>query len=303
MARSSSGGSTGSDGGGIGPDGSTGATSGWVTGWQRWSQTFIRPPSKQPATLPPEPEDYSRLTDEEKRARIVAVDPLERKIGMAAAAFAAVVAVLETVPYMISKTVVATTTKPVGGHCPNHLTYTAHGSAAATCNGVYPASHYAIPLGVWLILALAIFVTARIGRRSALAFTTALTGISFGTYLMLPFVLVAAWILLRGWRTQKYGAPTAKSVRPGYTPPPGRGSTSRRTRSAQQGRSGNGTRPGGRKPPEANKRYTPKTPPKPQKKAALGSGKKAPPDASKKAALGSGRKAPPDASKKAAPGR
>ncbi|MGH9086651.1 MAG: hypothetical protein ACRDYZ_00795, partial [Acidimicrobiales bacterium] len=259
MARFSSGGSTG--------EGSTSAAPTWTTGWQRVSQTFLRPARKGPTVLPPEPDDYSRLTDDEKRSRIVRVDPLERKLGTAAAVFAAVVAVYESVPYMVSKVVVATMTKPVGRHCPNHLTYTTHGSAAATCNGVYPVSHYAFPLAVWLVLALAIFVTARIGRRSALAFTAGLTGISFGTYLMLPFIFLAGWILLRGWRTQKYGAPNAKSARPGYAPPVGRGTT-RRTRTARGGKSttGNGTGPGNRKPPEANKRYTPKTPPKPAKK-------------------------------------
>ena len=236
----------------------------WATGWQRLTQTFLRPPKLNPPAPPPEEPDYARLTDDEKRSRIVTVDPLERKIGFAAAAFAAVAAIGTTVPYMVSKIAVTTTTKPVGRHCPNGLTFISHGSAAATCRGIYPASHYAIDVGVLLVMALAIYVTTRIGRRSALAFTSALTGVAFGAiYLVVPFVLVAGWVMLRSWRTQRYGAANAKTARPGYTPPAGRG-TSRRTRTsaAGKGTTRNGTGPGNRKPPEANKRYTPKSPPK-----------------------------------------
>lgn len=265
MARSSSGRSDRPD------NGRTTSSPTWTTGWQRLSQTFLRPPKKEDqAEIAAEPADYSRLTDDEKRQRIVTVDPLERKLGLAAAALAAIIAVLYNVPYMVSKISVATTTKPVGHKCPGGLTYTTHGSGAATCNGVYPPSHYIFPLVVSLVLALAIFVTVRIGRRSALAFATALTGVSFGSLVFLvPFVGLAAWILLRGHRTQKYGAPNAKTVRPGYVPPAGR-STSRRAPPARSG-GGRGGRNGSssassRKPPQASKRYTPKTPPKPAKK-------------------------------------
>ncbi|MGH9110009.1 MAG: hypothetical protein ACRDY3_11200 [Acidimicrobiales bacterium] len=248
--------------------GRTGTSPGWTTGWQRLSETFLRPPTKEArAALAAEPDDYSRLNDDEKRARITAVDPIERKIGMAAAALAAVLAIIANVPYMVTKTVVATTTKPVGHHCPGGLTFTKHGTAAATCNGIYPINHYVLPLIISLVLAGAIYVAARMGRRAPLAFAAAITGVSFGTILVVvPFIAFAGWILLRGWRTQKYGASTAKSVRPGYTPPAARGST-RRTRSGGPtggGRPRGGSRSGSadRKGPEANKRYTPKAPPK-----------------------------------------
>lgn len=275
MARSSSGPPDGAD--------ATSASPSGETRWQRLSAPFLRPPKLDKTPAAPKEPDYARLTDDEKRQRIVTVDPIERKIGMAAAAFTAVLAVIETVPYMLNKTVVATTTKPVGHHCPNGLTYVTHGSSAATCNGVYPASHYAFPLVVWLVLALAIFVTARIGRRSAVAFSTALTGISFGTVFMVPFIVVAGWIMLRSWRTQKYGAPNAKTVRPGYTPPP-RGSTRGTRPSRRKKGDTDETRPNGRKPPEANKRYTPKTPPKPQKKGTAASAKKSAASSKKPAA-------------------
>lgn len=237
------------------------------TGWERLSDTFLRPAKPAGSRKEPEKVDFSSMSDDEKRSRISSIDPTERKIGLAASILAAVFALVYSIPYMVSKIAVPTTVKPVHGTCATTLTYVA---SSKTCNGVYPPSHYIFPLVVSLVLALAIFVTVRIGRRSALAFATALTGVSFGSLVFLvPFVGLAAWILLRGHRTQKYGAPNAKTVRPGYVPPAGR-STSRRAPPARSG-GGRGGRNGSssassRKPPQASKRYTPKTPPKPAKK-------------------------------------
>lgn len=241
-----------------------------MTGWQRLSQTFLRPP--KPNTRPSQPAaeqvDLASLTDEQKRARITQIDPLERKIGLAASAFGVVLTVIATVPYMISKIVVATTTKPVGHHCPGGLTYTAHGSQAATCNGVYPPSHYAVYLVVFLIFSAAIFVSVRMGRRSALAFTVVLTGLglasSVSLIVCLPFLIVGGWILLRSFRAQKYGAPNAKSPLPGWAPPAPRSFSGRAKKSAPRpaSRSAAGPKAAERKAPAANKRYTPKAPPK-----------------------------------------
>lgn len=254
----------------------------WTTGWQRLSQTFLRPPSgttgKPPATG--EAVDYARLTDDEKRSRIVALSPVERRVGFAAAALAAVLALLTTVPYMVKRTVVtAQTVTPSHGRCPVGFTYVTHGSAAATCRGVLPTSTYLEHLALYLGLALAILVTVLIRRRSAVAFATALTGVALGSVLYLvPYVGVAAWIFLRGYRTQKYGEPNVKSPMPGYVPPVGRGTTRRaKPAAAGGGRRGGGrgpasSAPAARKPPEASKRYTPKTPPKPAKKGAAARG-------------------------------
>lgn len=252
-------------------DGQTSGTS-WTTGWQRLSRTFLRPPSgtttKPRATG--EPVDYARLTDEQKRQRIITIAPIERRIGLAAAALAAVLAILTTVPYMIKRTVVtAPTVTPSHGHCPTGFTYVTHGSSAATCRGVLPASTYLEHLGLYMGLALAILVAVLfIRRRSAVAFATALTGVALGSLLYLvPFVGAAAWIFLRGYRTQKYGEPNVKSPMPGYEPPVGRGAT-RRTRPAGAGggRGSGSSASSPRKAPQASKRYTPKAPPKPAKK-------------------------------------
>lgn len=239
------------------------------TGWERLSETFLRPAPAPGRRAEPEKIDYASMTDEEKRRRINQIDPVERKVGLAASALAAVFALVYTVPYMVSKISVATTVKPVHKTCTHGYTYVA---STNTCNGVYPASHYTFPLILWLVFAAAIYVTVRIGRRAPMAFAIVLTGLAFGTVIiMLPFVVAGGWLLLRAYRTQKYGAPTAKAPVEGYVRPPPRSG-----RTAGGSATANGTRnstrrrrqgePGPeaavRPPPSASKRYTPKSPPK-----------------------------------------
>lgn len=235
------------------------------TVWQRLSQTFLRPPS--PARHPsaePEHVDVSRMTDDEKRARIVAVDPTERKVGFAAAILGVALALYANVPPMTTKTVVPwTTSPPKGTTCALGLTYAAK---TKTCNGIYPPSHYVLPLIVSLVLALAIYITVLIRRRAPLAFTMVMTGLAFGSlFVLLPYGFAGGWVMLRAWRTQKNGSPTARTPLTGWTAPPPRGSTRRAKASApRSGQRGKGADSTGasRKPPVANKRYTPKSPPK-----------------------------------------
>jgi hypothetical protein len=239
------------------------------TGWERLSETFLRPASSPRPRVEPVKIDYTSMSDEEKRARITQIDPMERKVGLAAAALAAVFALVYTVPYMVGKISVATTVKPLHKTCTHGYHYVA---TTNTCNGVYPASHYTFPLILWLAFSVAIFVTVRIGRRAPMAFAIVLTGLAFGTVIiMLPYVVCGAWLLLRAYRTQRYGAPNAKAPVEGYVrPPPRQGRGSGRTTAA------NGTRnttrrkrendpepeQPARRPPSASKRYTPKSAPK-----------------------------------------
>lgn len=237
-----------------------------LTIWERLSDTFLKPPKPPGPQTPAAPDDVSRMSDEEKRALITNIDPLERKIGLAASAFAAVLAVAINVTYMLGHFAVPIAgVTPKNGHCPNGLTYVKAGN---TCNGVYTSSHYVIPLVIGLVLAVAIFVTVRIGRRAPVAFAIAITGVALGSLIeMIPFILVAGWLLLRSYRVQKNGSPTAKAPLPGWVPPPrptrgGKRPTA--TRSPARSTATSSAKP--RTPPSANKRYTPKAPPK--KKAA-----------------------------------
>lgn len=265
---------------------------GSMTGWQRLEQTFFKPPPpRTPKGQSPAPINFSKMTSAEIRARINQIDDTERKIGLAGAILATIFALIFTIPYMVSKIAVATTVKPLHKTCAGHLTYEANGKGPATCNGVYPASHYVFPLVVWLVFALAIFVTVRIGRRAPVAFALVLTGLAFGTFIVIvPFVAAGGWLLVRAWRTQRYGSPTARAPLEGYVrpgpreprrsvgssrSPTGRSSTERS--SAGGTTSGRASSGGGlfrrrqsdraepessRSAPAPNKRYTPKTPPR-----------------------------------------
>lgn len=240
-----------------------------ATIWGRLSQTFLRPPAPRPAAETP---DFARMSDDEKRAYIVRIDPTERKLGIAASLLGVALAIYANVPYMLSKTVVPLTTlKPKGKSCSPVVGITDIHYVAKTnsCSGIYPANHYVLPLIVSLVLAIAIYVTVRIRRRAPLAFTIVMTGLAFGSLLVLvPYGVAGGWIMLRAWRTQKYGAPTAKVAVTGWAAPPPRGTTRRARSTGPRGadRKGSATTATTRKPPAANKRYTPKTPPK--KKAA-----------------------------------
>ncbi len=267
---------------------STGSSNGratWTTGWQRLSKTFVTPPGQSRQRAPrataaqSSTPDFSAMTDTEKRNLVNQIDPTERKIGYVASALAIVLTLVANIPYMVRRVSVATTTKPSGHSCANHYTYTTHSGGAATCNTIYSTSHYVWGLVVLLVFSVAIFVTVRIGRRAPLAFTLVLTGLAIGsvianTIIVLPFIFAGGWLLLRAWRSQKYGSPSAKAALPGYTPPrrgpaPKAGSTSGRsgsstTNAGRRSRKGQppATTATGRAVPTANKRYTPKAPPK-----------------------------------------
>lgn len=234
------------------------------TVWQRLSQTFLRPPPPK-SSRQPEQVDFSRMTDDEKRSRIRTIDPVERKIGIGGSIVGVALAIYANVPLMVTKTSVSTTVKPVGKTCPPTVGITDLHYVATTkaCDGIYPASHYILPLILELVFALAIYVTVLIRRRSPLAFALVMTGLAFGAYLLVPFGVAGGWIMWRAYRTQKYGAPNAKSVLTGWVPPAPRGTTRRPKAASSGGRRGKGAGTStARKAPTANKRYTPKSPPK-----------------------------------------
>lgn len=236
-----------------------------TTAWQRLSQTFLRPPAPRPAREP-EHVDFSRMSEDEKRERIIRIDPTERKIGIAAAILGVALALYANLPYMLHKTSVLTTIKPKGRACPPAIGVTGlrYVGATKSCNGIYPANHYVLPLVVSLVLAAAIYVTVRIRRRAPLAFAIVMTGLAFGSlFILVPYGVAGGWIMLRAWRTQKNGSPTAKRPMTGWVAPPPRGTTRRAKTTAPRAGKGRTTEaPGTRKPPSANKRYTPKSPPK-----------------------------------------
>ncbi len=233
------------------------------TGWRatvnRLSPVFLRP-AKPKAAPDSAVEPSVAVTDEDKRRAIVGLDPLERKIGLLGAGLAALIAVTTTLPFVLNpKTAVNQSLAPVKAHICSNKAFT-YDKATNKCNGkvVYSLAHWEFALVLLLLFALALFVTVRIGRRAPVGFTALMTGLAYETQvgvLGLPFIAAGGWLLIRAFRVQRYGSPTATKANPTgeRRPPPTR--TERPTRQKQKKKKGSA--PTG---PAPNKRYTPKTP-------------------------------------------
>ena len=142
---------------------------------------------------------------------------------------------------------------PVGKNhsCTSGFTYN---KVANACEVVYDRAHWEFELAVLITFALAIFITVRVGRRSAVGFTALMAGLAFEAevgILGVPFIFGGGWLLLRAWRVQRYGSPTGTKANPTgeKRPPPPK--SERPTRKKKEPE---------RKGPVASKRYTPKAP-------------------------------------------
>jgi hypothetical protein len=238
------------------------ATASWR---ERLSQTFLKPSPARPAS-PTAEDNGPALTDAERRARINQIDATERRVGYAGAVLAAVVAVVVAVVNSPGRLVNATRVHK-GWSCTAGYRLVDSARHTPQCQELH--STWIIALVVPLVLALAILVTVRIGRRAPLAFTILITGVaSPGLEIAVPFLAAGGWLILRAWRTQRYGSPTAKSPVPGYEPPSRRAASGPRAAGTSAGRGDAARRRGKgamsssteRKPPAPSKRYTPKAP-------------------------------------------
>ena len=256
------------------------------------SQAFFKPPKPKAPEQPQEPE--RPLTDAEKKAKVNQIDPTERKIGLGGAALAAVIGLFTFVPYIDNpRSAPHPTSSVIKGHtCASGYTYQKV-SGRYTCvdlNAHYAAAHWVPDLVIVLLFALAVFVTVRIGRRAPLAFALLMTGFALEavvqTVLAIPFVFAGGWLVVRAWRVQKYGSPTASAARrkaaaggsnttstgKGGSGAAAGGTTARPSKPAKPtGRPASGRRSkktaevvgaNGRPKPTASKRYTPKAPPR-----------------------------------------
>jgi hypothetical protein len=236
----------------------------------RLAQTFLKPAKPRAETKTEEP--ARELTDEEKRVKVLEIDRTERKIGYAAAILAAVLAVVTFVPYIDSPlSAPHPTTSPIKGTaCPTGYSYEKVSGHFTCLSAVaFPRSHWVTELAIVAVFALAVSISVRIGRRSAVAFTVLMTGLALmsvvETAMAIPFIFAGGWLMTRAWRVQRYGTPTARG--PGDVPPgtvPGR-ARSRAPRGPRESTGTASTRPKKRgRPapsgPAANKRYTPKSP-------------------------------------------
>jgi hypothetical protein len=111
------------------------------------------------------------------------------------------------------------------------------------------------------------FIALWKGKRTLVTFSLFLIGFGFTLFIGVigfAFILLGGWLMLRAWRVNKYGSTNAKVVaREASASRAERrergGGTSRSTRGAKEpARTPSSS--GERRPPTANKRYTPKAP-------------------------------------------
>jgi hypothetical protein len=94
-------------------------------------------------------------------------------------------------------------------------------------------------------------------KRTLVAFAFFLTGFAYTLFsapLGLALVFLGGWLMLRAYRIQKYGTPSAKAA--------ATQAASRPPRKQRKVAASAPPTPSGHKPPTQNKRYTPKAPPR-----------------------------------------
>jgi hypothetical protein len=228
----------------------------------RLSQMFLNPPKpKKDAS----DEDERPLTEAEVKAKVIQLDPLERKIGYLGAGMALVIALLSQLPGALDPLhhPVSQNVTPGKNHsCGPGFKYenVAHVGFRCTGDVYYPASHWIGALVLMLVFALALLVTTRIGRRAPLGFAAVMTGLAYETQvglLGIPFLFAGGWLLIRAWRVQRHGS----TKRPGIGSSNGARAANGSSR-APSARSSKKNEKAGPVKPAASKRYTPKAPTK-----------------------------------------
>lgn len=216
-----------------------------------WLSALLKPPPRRvPAQTVP-------MGDAAKRAAVLNLDATERKVGLIGAGLAAVLAVVAAGPGVIhpKTTLVTQNIAALKNHaCIAGFTYD-KSTKQCTGKGTLSFDHWIVELVLLLALALAIFVATRYGRRGPVGFTLLLAGLAFESYLGIlgvAFIAGGGWLLIRAWRVQRYGSPTASKANPTGERRPPAARTERPTRAKK-------AKGPERKGPTASKRYTPKT--------------------------------------------
>lgn len=190
------------------------------------------------------------------REAVLNLDHTEARIGLFGAGLAAVLAFAAAMPGVLNPktTKVTQTISALKNHtCIPGFTYQ-KSSGQCTGKGTLSLDHWIVELAILLAFAIAIFVATRFGRRGPVGFTLLMTGLAFEAYLGIlgvAFIAGGGWILIRAWRVQRYGSPTATKSNPTGERRPAP------TRAERAGRAKQAKEPV-RKGPEASKRYTPK---------------------------------------------
>lgn len=255
----------------------------------RVTQLFSRGPTASVTT--------DDMTDEEKAAAIRQVDPLERRIGYGGALLTVLIGLVEFIPYIRDPSKrVADDFARVGKHCPKGWKYSlVNGTHQCVGTTAFTRTHWITELVILLFFGAFLAVATRYGRRSLVAFSMLFAGLAVtsisGSVLGVAYIGAGAWLMVRAYRVQKYGTTKSKEVAAiaaeqraerkaargtgGATRPSSRSTSSSSRSSTSSSKSSASTRPSasrskskkdpptqGKPTPQANKRYTPKTPPR-----------------------------------------
>jgi hypothetical protein len=118
--------------------------------------------------------------------------------------------------------------------------------------------------GLILLICVAGFIVLWKRWRTAVVVGLFFIGFAFTLFIGLVgfvFILLGGWLMLRAWRINKYGTTDAKQIKQEVANRP-RGKDARAAAPRSKTASRSSSEPGGRKPPAASKRYTPKAPPR-----------------------------------------
>jgi hypothetical protein len=205
--------------------------SGRPTLGQRLSRAVAPPAKTTSASDPSEPDEV--LSPSERRAAMSTIDATEIKWSKAGLVLSAVFAVFLPI---YAKTL----------HAAKGKSTSASNETEALLLG-----------GVALILCIVGLIGLLRRKRSLLAFSFFLAGFDFTlTFapLGLALIFLGGWLMLRAYRIQKYGSANTKVA--------ARQAAARPPRRERKKAAATPVKPSGYKPPVANKRYTPKAPPR-----------------------------------------
>jgi hypothetical protein len=202
------------------------------------------------------------IPPEDRKAAMRVMNRAEIRLGYIAAGIAFIFSLLLTVPFMFGPSQVKQTAKISNGKCP--ATYEL---VKGVCTHILirQPSYYILPLIIYLIFCLAIFITVRVRRRVPASFASFLAGAAFtSTSIAIgaPLLIYGGWLFVRARRIQKYGTTDSKTVatiaaeqraarKDGTAPAPQRGSAA--SKKSTKGSTKSST-------PQASKRYTPPQP-------------------------------------------
>jgi hypothetical protein len=119
--------------------------------------------------------------------------------------------------------------------------------------------------GVIIVLCVLGLVALWKRKRTFVSFALFLIGFAFTLFIGLigfVFILVGGWLMLRAWRINRYGTTNAKLIRQEAASRPRGKAAASAAKGTSTGKGKASAQPGGRRPPTASKRYTPKAPPR-----------------------------------------